>query len=488
MHSAFIKKSLLGVIALLAFLSLGRFFEATHSANLTGVSVTLSNSRPSFRGALAAGNTEGTSQVFINDTPGDYPSTSSGQLVEGDSVLIGSGGTMGLHTVTDTTAEDSFTIDSVLAAGNADLGDDVISSQSSLLTVRFTTANAIEGGRFRVLVPAHDNDTTASDGIPDEGYFDFGSTAPTVTCPGNESNYTFVTGTATASAITIGGTDYHSFECAYSGTGGVGSAFGSTFDPIIIDSLINPAPKSDHTLGTADTYQVIVQHLNNSFSVADATTVSIGVIEAVKITASVDPLITFRIIGVPSSTSACGSTTSVTTTPVEVPFGTLLIDQFRYAAQALSVSTNAANGYAVTATANDQMGRNGGSCSGDPGNADATNTDCIPDATAANISHTNPATWSSAADKGFGFSLDDNNTAGATPAFEYDTNSGNCSGSECYRQFADTEDGELPQTIFSATTPADNHNLMVCYKAIISPVQAAGNYENYVTYTATATF
>ncbi|MEX0896124.1 MAG: hypothetical protein WDZ94_04300 [Patescibacteria group bacterium] len=483
--SIFIKRGLFAMTGLLAFLALGMFYETTHSANLSEVSVTLSNPRPSFRGALAAGNAEGTSQVIINDTPGDYPSTSTAQLVEGDTMRIGSAGDMGSYTVSDTIDESNFTIGSVLGSGHADSGDDVISSQSADLTVRFTTANAIQNGRFRVLVPAHDDDDTSSDGIPDEEFFDFSSSTPTVTCPGDETNYDFVAGTATASAITIDSTDYHSFECAYSGTGGVSSAFNSsTFDPILIEDLINPAPKDDHSHGTADTYQVVVQHLNDSFSVADATTVSIGVIEAVKVTASVDPLITFRILGVSSSTSACGQTTSVTTTPVEVPFGTLLIDQFRYAAQGLTVSTNAADGYAVTALANDQLGRNGDACTGDP----TTNTDCIPDATATSISHTNPATWSSADDKGFGYSLDDLNTSGTTPAFEYDTSSGDCAGSECYKQFADNEDTETAQTIFSDTTPADNHNLYVCYKAIISATQAAGNYENYVTYTATATF
>lgn len=483
----------IGVLAifLTALLSVTLYNQKSNSANLTSVSGTLSNSRPSFRGGLAAGNTALSSLVTINTTVGSYPSTSSAQLAEGDVVRIGESGSLGSYTVTATGSANQFTITPVLAAGDADTSDDVISSQSGSLTVRFTTANAIANGRFRVLVPALTNDGASSDGIPDGNFFDFGTAAPTVTCPSNATaTYDFVTGTATAS-VTYNGLDYHTYECAYSGTGAIGSAFnGSTNDAMIISNIINPAPQSAHTTGIADRYNIIVQHVNSGFTVTDSTTINIGVIEAVKVTASVAPQITFKIIGVAAGQSACGITTSVTTTPVVVPFNELLIDSFTYAAQTLTVSTNAANGYAVTAIENDQLGRNGAACTGDPDIS--TNANCIQDSRGDDtaMTHTASDDWSSASTKGFGFSLDNsNNVSGLTPAFEYDTAAAACGGGiDCYRQFADAENSQAAQSIYSATAPSDNHNLMVCYKAIISAIQAAGSYENYITYTATATF
>ena len=462
---------------LLAGVAVGRANQQESlSASLTSVSVTLSNSRLSFRGGLTTGNSAGASNVLIETTAGDFPSTSSAQLQEGDTVLIGEGGSLGSYTVSSTNPDGDFSVTPVLAAGDIDDNDDVVATQSAVHTVRFTTANAITNGSIRILVPALDSDTASADGIPDGGKFDFGTSAPTVTCPGNITGYTFAAGTATASNVTLNGEDYHSFECGYTGAGAIGTVFdGTTNGAITIDSLINPAPGASHTLGTADAYKVIVQHLDSGDSVVDATTVSVGVIEAVKVTATVAPQITFRIIGVASSTSACGGTTGVTTTSTAVPFGELSIDSFVNAAQTL----------AVTALENDQLAKSGTTCTGD-----STASDCIPDSVGNNSSMTHAVSdeWTTATVKGFGYSLHDYNTSGLTPAFEYDTATGSCTGSFCARQFADNEDSQSPVQIFSASSVADNHHLYVCYRAIISATQAAGEYENYITYTATATF
>lgn len=480
-------KKLLTAVVIFSGIFVGGVYQKSQSASLTNVSVTLSNSRLSFSGILASGNTAGASQVIIDTTVGVRPSTSSAQLVSGDVVGVGDTNSIGSYTITSINSASTFNVTPVLASGDVEAGDIVISSQSATQTVRFTTANAIPNGAIRILVPAVSNDADSQDGLPDSGNFDFSNSAPTVTCPSDISGYDFVAGTASASAITIGSQDYHSFECRYSGNGAIGTAFdASANDAIVINDLINPAPKAAHTTGLADTYRIIVQHLNSAYSAQDSTTTSVGVIEAVRVTASVAPQITFQISGVAASTTACGVTTDVTTTAAAVPFGELSISAFTDAAQALSVSTNATNGYAVTVRANDQLGRDAGTCVGDN-----TGADCIPDATGNNaaMSHTASDRWDSTTYKGFGFSLDDVNTSGLTPVFEYDTVAGNCSGGTyCARQFADTEDSQAAQQIFSSTTVADEHNLYVCYRAVISSTQSAGDYENHVIYTATATF
>ena len=494
MKKYLIKKKTIAV-AIAALLSLGAAFTANKSQadSLTSVSVTLSNPRLSFRGALAAGNTLASSIVIINTTAGDYPSTSSAQLVQGDVLRIGETSSLGSYTVASTSSLSTLSITTGLAAGDIEAADDVIASQSATQTVRLTTANAIANGRFRVLVPALTDNGASNDGIPDGGYFDMGAAVPTVTCPSTATAvYDFVAGVASASAQTIESVDYHVFECAYSGTGAVGTAFNTGSDMIVINSLINPAPKSAHTTGVADSHNIVVQHLDTNLTVVDTTTVGIGVIEAVKVTASVPAQITFKIVGVASGASACGIVTDVLTTAAAVPFGSLPLDAFTNAAQTLSVSTNATNGYSVTATANDQLGRNGGACAGDP--TAATNANCIPDSAgdAATMSHTAYDAWDLSATKGFAYSLHDSNGSisnGSAEAFSYDENSGACSGASfCGKQFADTEDGEAVQAIFGSNTVADNENLLTCYRIIPSAVTAAGNYENFITYTATATF
>lgn len=485
-HSLKTKKKMLVTAIVFAGMITGGFYQTSESASLTNVSVTLSNSRLSFSGALAAGNTAGSSQAIIDTTTGDWPSTTSAQLVTDDTVGIGDATTITTYTVTSIDSASTFNVSPVLEAGDTDAGDIVISTQSATQTVRFTTANAIPNGAFRILVPSVTNDDDSRDGLPDASNFDFSNTPPTVTCPTDLTGYDFVTGTASASAVTIGSQDYHAFECRYSGSGAIGTAFdGTTNGAIVIDDLINPAPQSGHTTGLADTYRIVVQHLNSSYNTADTTTTSVGVVEAVRVTASVAPQITFQISGIAASTTACGVATDVTTTAAAVPLGELSISEYTDAAQALAVSTNATNGYAVTAQANDQLGRDGGTCAGDN-----TGANCIPDSVGNNslMSHTTSDEWTSTAVKGFAFSLDDVNTSGLTPAFEYDTATGNCSGTYCARQFADAEGSQAAQTIFSSSSVADEHNIYVCYRSVISSTQSAGDYENYVTYTATATF
>ncbi len=495
---------LVAVLALAILVLPTHFWHQVRSANLTSVSITLSTPRLSFAGILAAGNTVGSSMVTLNSTAGAAAATSAANLFEGDTVLIGSS----QYRVASPSAGNTFTITGLtstpavntLQSGDADTGDRVIASRSAALTIRFTTATAIANGSFRVLIPAASSN--ANDALPDQTGWDYGGGAAgnvTVTCPndvnGGGHQYDFVTGRATPSAIVRNGRVYHAFECAYSGTGGNGSAFnGTTYGTMVISQrLINPAPAANHAEGFADTYAIIVEQLSgftSGYAIVDSTAASVAVIESVRVTAVVSPQITFRILGVNSTQLRCGATTSVTTTPTLVPLGELLIDSFKYAAQQLVVSTNATNGYSVTAIAGNQLHRTGQACTND-----ATTGGCIPDSTGdnSNMTHATPDKWTLTATKGFGYSLEDNTVGTADMEFYHNENTGagGCDGSagNCYRQFADNEAGQSPVSIFGSATTADNDNLYVCYKAVVGVSQEAGSdYATDITYRATATF
>lgn len=456
------------------------------SANLTSASITLSNSRLSFLARLAAGNTTGSSIITIKTTgTSTYTSESTAQIRADDTVVVGANS----YTVADTEPDAVFRTTAGLTAGDADENDVAYSAQSTNLSVRFETATAIANGSFRVLVPAAATGDT--DGIPDPGFFDYSAGIPTVTCPTDGGGYTFAAGSAqnsTSAAISINGVDYHAFTCSYTGTGGVASDF--TANPMVISGLINPAPSAaGRTNGVADSHTLIIQHLDSGSTVQDTTSVAVGVIEAVKITATVDPTINFTIAGVAASTSKCGATTDVTTTAVEVPFGVLDLANFVDAAQTLTVSTNASNGYAVTAIANDQLGLNGQTCTAD----DIGNVNCIQDARGdtPSMSHTSEDEWNTpASSKGFGYSLNVIGGTYGTPTtpFAYNSVSGGCSGTFCARHFADAENSQSAVNIMTDTTVADSHQIDVCYRIIPAVTNAAGDYQNSVTYTATATF
>jgi len=450
----------------------------TQSASLTSASITLSNSRLSFKARLAAGNTTGSSIITIK-TVGDatYTSESTNQIRVGDAVTVGANA----YTVDDTAPDPVFRTTTVLASGDADVDDPAYTRQVTNLTVRFITATALLNGSFRILVPA--TATNDADGIPDAGYFDFSTGTPVVTCPTNGGGYTFGTGTAVASAVTINTQDYHAFTCPYTGAGGVGTDF--TANPMVITGLINPAPATAaHTAGVANSHTLLIQHRDTGGTVQDSTSIAVGVIEAVKVTATIDPTISFSITGVAAAQTRCGVTTDVTTTALAVPFGVLDLASFVDAAQTLTVSTNAIGGYAVTARENDQLGVDGDVCTGD----DILDIECIRDSrgNAGTMSHTTHFEWNTTAAKGFGYSLQVG--TGATTPFQYNTSNTDCTGTFCARQFADAEGSQSPVNVMTHTTVADAHTAHVCYRIIPAVTNAAGNYQNSITYTATATF
>lgn len=460
------------LVAFSLFVITGKNNSKVYSNNLTSVSDTLSTSRLSFVGRLGSGNTTSSSTVFLDTTQGAWESTDSADLFVNDTVGIGNGASIGTDTVTSIPFNSSFNIGAGLTSSQTTTGMFVIATRSATHTVAFTTATAVANGAFRILIPAVGglSNANAKDGIPDQGGFDFNGTGPTVTCPGNVTGYTFVTGTATASAVTVGSTTYHAFECRYSGSGAVSQAFTVTIGGA--HSLINPAPKANHVEGTADSWNYLVQNLDyGNANVYDQTTGAIAVLESVRLTATVAPQITFRIAGVPSGASACGLTTGITTTSTLVPFGTISISSFTIGAQNLSVSTNAASGYVVTEIENDDMGKNGISCATGP---------CIPASPgdSGTMTNTTTNTWTNSSNYGLGFTIANPNSTGQTMNF----------AAPNFLDFANARLSQAAHTLFSSTGVASNHNILVCYQIVASATQAAGDYTNNVTYTATGTF
>jgi hypothetical protein len=253
--------------------------------------------------------------------------------------------------------------------------------------------------------------------------------------------------------------------------------------------LINPAPATSHQVGYSDIYTPIVQLLNASNTVIDQTSIGLADIESVQVLATIPPQIVFRIIGhAPGDGTYCNNTATVTTTPTQVPFGSVPLNTFVYGTQEINVSTNALNGYAVTLLADKQLHQSGVSCT-----AHGTTTGCIPDSqgdTGA-MSFNTKAVWTSttaSTAKGFGYSLQ--NGTGGTIAFTHADSGGTCTGAagNCWKAFPDATFPDLAQNILTSTGPANQHNAFVCYKLQVGSSQAAGEYTTGVMYRATSTF
>lgn len=470
--------SIYGFFVLCLFAALLRP-SPTSSANLTSVKDTLQTSRLSWGARIEADGTDaGSSRVQIQSAPAvPYNSTSTANLKSGDSITINANA----YTIVGIIDADEFTVSPVVVAGDDDDGDPIQMRMNPRHAVTFTTTSAVSGGFFQILLPA--DATTPNDGnIDDEGY-DF-NTSVTVTSPADVgSTFDFVTGVATPSGGTgcTSPANYHCFEVHYSGAGAIGQTFtiyiGETGGA---NTPIAPGETAAHTEGTADTYPVLVKNFAsgsnpNSASPVDSSSIRVAHIESVRVTATVDPTISFSIAGVDTSTTTCGATPDINTVtavnaPLAVPFGTLTLNTFKDASHLLTVSTNASNGYVVTAVENDQMSRDG------------LGVVTIPDTTCDNglCTTSSEEEWvTPTGNSGFGYSLD--NISASLIPFEYTSSLGTYAA----KPFA------LPgseETIFSSTTVADSEQVYVCYRIAVGATQAAGDYENQITYTATGTF
>ena len=459
------------------------------SANLTATKDTLSSSRLSFMGRVDSAGTSVGSSVVLIDTVASDPSNSvsTANLAAGDTIHIGESN----YTVDTILDGDQFTITTTLAAGDADDGDLIYVIQRPIHTITFTTASAVPNGFFQVLLPAATNDIPAggsgagNEGVPDSDGFDFGGGSVTITGT-DATDYDFI---SEVSAATVSGAagctapaNYHCFEFHYGGDGAASTAI-----TLAIGSGANtpiaPGPKSGHTEATADEYRPIIKNFasgaNPNTDIAlDQTTVSIGIIESVRVTATVDPSITFTIAGVASGATNCGAgastdidTTTGTNAPLAVPFGSLTLNTFADAQHLLTVSTNASGGYAVTAAEDDQLSIGGAGVITIP-DTDCDNEDCTI---------TSGTEWNTGTDNGFGYSLQ--NSGAASISFEWDDTALSFKAKPFAVLGTDT-----PETLFSSTTVANAEAAYVCYRISVGATQQAGDYENLVTYTATATF
>ncbi len=479
--------------------------DFAQAGNLVDVSVTLTNSRLSYLGQ-ADGDFGSETRIDITDTIGWV----DGDDQDTDPIKIGD--TLAFTTTGDVTVQEIIDGNTVRLDSAVNASETFTMTEKTDMSAVFTTVSNVTGdntdwsaGYFRVLVPAASSDN--ADGNPDSGYFDYDNDSVTITCENTiGSNHDFSSGLTegAAAGATVDGNDYHVYRCNYSG--------GATGETITIDisDIINPAPKytegTNHNSGTADIYSVIVQHMDGDGTTGDfsdditidSTTVKVGTIEAVKVSAEVVSSLTFSIEGISAAETYCEEETDVTTTSDSVPFGTLDTGTFRHAAQKITVTTNAADGVTVQAEANDQLALNGMAesedgdgiaCTGDTYNDGEDTYTCIWDANVTDMSHIDQQDWGSSptdTNHGFGYSLEDADSD-TNPAFDYN----GASDTDVFlaKHFADASEGQDPQTLFgSNSSPTNGDDIHVCYRIIPDALTSAGDYYNYITYIAIAQF
>ena len=153
------------------------------------------------------------------------------------------------------------------------------------------------------------------------------------------------------------------------------------------------------------------------------------------------------------------SAISFTIDKLNIDFGTLVPGIGVTDTNLLTVTTPSGRGYQIMAQENHPLWIN-------PSNF-IPNTSCD----SGNCTSTLSAPWITSDKYGFGYNV---TGIGATAYFPDST---------YFRPFADFSKNESSVVIASEPSPVKDRQAIVTYRVLISPLQGAGDYENYITYT-----
>ena len=226
----------------------------------------------------------------------------------------------------------------------SDTLSDSDSGVSSDHTIVFTNPTAIaEGDTITITFPGQFNTSTSTATLALND-FDVATTSEytiAANCGGSErmsvatsgNTLTFTVCAGDGGAIPANGTT--TIEIGTNATAAPGTGNNQIINPIAINS-----------------YEITIVT-----SSGDTGATRVAIIDDVVVTASVDTTLTFTVGGMNAGSSVNGSptTTATATTPTTLPFETLAADTSKTLAQSLQVTTNAANGFTVTANMNQNL-------------------------------------------------------------------------------------------------------------------------------------
>lgn len=333
------------------------FFVApkAYAATLSGVSDRITTSRPSASAPITANIAASATQVNVVDS---YNATSIWLASDSATFRPDTSETLQNVTIASASATSAGARTIYFVAGPSSgfhQGDALTVPITSTHTIQFTTVNPIPAsGKIVISFPGLTGNDATAQASPSASTFQFNNisssnivtnnvtcssysiSAPTITC-----NVGSLVGGSTTITIIIG--------CSAQSSGACTTA---------VPTLINPT-KSNTTAGAADTWAVNLTTTDASSNTLDTASMRIATVEAIQVQASIDPSLTVTIAGLNNGSnynSFSGSCPSESTnsginaTATFVNLGILSNGNINEAGQTITVSTNAANGYTISAT------------------------------------------------------------------------------------------------------------------------------------------
>lgn len=246
-------------------------------------------------------------------------------------------------------------------------------------------------------------------------------------------------------------------QCISSGAHATGT------NSIIISGVTNPA-----SIGS---YSISVASYGAGAVLKESSNVLVAIVSSVVVTAGVTSNLIFGVAPIASGTSINGVTTTAPSGTTTIAYGTLSAGARSVIGQQVSVTTNAANGYTVTVT-QDQ---------------DLTNaSDAKINAFIDGLASTSAQVWT-----GPSAQLGSANTYGhlGVTTSDISLSMGGGFGANSFKGLA----GTTPLEVMYNGGPSDGStgsigSVEVAYAVQISTLQPAGDYSNNLTYTATPSF
>jgi hypothetical protein len=166
--------------------------------------------------------------------------------------------------------------------------------------------------------------------------------------------------------LTVNGVEQDLIAGAASGTDWQVVAAGTVVDIISGSSTIGSNATVTIEIGKNATYAATgTNQITNPSTGSYEITLSVGsqdtgktrvaIVDVVTVTASVNTVFNFTVLGVDAGLDVNQDTVTSTSTSTAIPFGVLVADTPKTAAQDLTVTTNAANGFVVTVQTDHQL-------------------------------------------------------------------------------------------------------------------------------------
>lgn len=477
----------------------------SYAASLSGLSDTITTSRPSASAPLNTDQTAGQGQVTIVDNNAVYLASDSATMYA-DPAGGGETTNTGLNVASMSAQVAGSPNTRIVYFTNTvtnthHKGDALVVPITAMHTVTFKPQATIPvGGKIIISFPTLAS-TDSNPASPSASGFQFNGLSNT------QVLFNFSSGTAacTSGNITVTGTGAGgtpTITCTTSS--GVVTGGGATTVTVLIGCsantgascttqvprLINPMRKPGDTQAgqgasttTSDNWKVNVFTQDTSSITLDTGTAAIGTIESVFVQANIDPTLTFTIIGEPSGTtinnafvtgcpnsSSDVTNTGIPTTATDVNMGSVTTSVL-IAAQKLTVSTNALGGYVLTATSSGQLQ--------DPQNGYKVNSTVNPAAIVAGVEN-------------FGIHPCGQDVTNATTTWN---NGGNASQFSLSASSPNNgfigwplQDGANSVQLANHAGTANLISTAVEYAITASATTPAGLYTSVITYVATPTF